>query len=114
MKNEVKGKLECDIAISYLKEFHGFHINNEVIQKFLIKSSGLGYPEGQYQLGNFYSHQTKSNPVLALKWYIASAEQGCVEAMYMVSYCTGAGIGCDVDMDLCAKWFSKAEAATNA
>ena len=72
-----------------------------------------GYPDMQCELGKWYetidwgTRKSEMNRE-AVKWFARAAEQGSVEAMYLLGECYRDGSGVDEDQKKAVEWFTKA------
>lgn len=72
-----------------------------------------GYPDMQCELGKWYetidwgTRKSEMNRE-AVKWFARAAEQGSVEAMYLLGECYRDGSGVEEDQKKAVEWFAKA------
>ena len=72
-----------------------------------------GYPDMQCELGKWYETidwDTRKEEMNreAVRWFAKAAEQGNVEAMYLLGECYRDGSGVDEDQKKAVEWFTKA------
>ena len=87
-------------------------------------SAEEGNAEAQYQLGNFYSHVSRSynreNAFVvekdwkkAIKWYTKAAKQGHADAQYTLGMCYAEGRGVKEDWQKAIEWFKNIQDKLN-
>ena len=91
----------------------GVERNEDKALEYLKILAECGYPDMQCELGKWYetidwgTRKSEMNRE-AVKWFARAAEQGNVEAMYLLGECYRDGSGLEEDQKKAAEWFAKA------
>ncbi len=91
----------------------GVERNEDKALEYLKILAECGYPDMQCELGKWYetidwgTRKSEMNRE-AVKWFARAAEQGNVEAMYLLGECYRDGSGVEEDQKKAVEWFAKA------
>lgn len=88
------------------KEGDGVEANAEIAIAYFKIAAELGHMLAQMAVGSYY--YALNDCYEAIKWISMAAELGNAEALFNMGVFYMEGMGCDQDMELCAKYFHRA------
>ena len=103
--DERRADLAFEMGMAF-KDGDGVEKNPEMAIAFFKIAAQLGHMLGQMAVGSYY--YALNDCYEAIKWISMAAELGNAEALFNMGVFYMEGMGCDQDMELCAKYFQRA------
>jgi TPR repeat protein len=109
-KSADQGNRDAQLNLASL--YYTYLMDVDLAERWYLKSAELGHPLAQYNLGIIYSNPgVRYKPKEAFEWFMKSAIQGDIHALYKVGKAHELGEGVEISLQNAIIWYDKATKA---